>query len=220
MAARARPHTSARDVRRPRSHPRTPRSPRSSTASWSCRRGRRRRMLMRRPRISFRPLHSVFDQATRSPAVARRLVDPDGAGAALLGPSDDVLVPDQAGWRRERMPKMPTSPRSPRLSDWICEVIPPSPSTGESTAAGRCSIYAREGVGHLWLVDPIAHTLEVFRLEEERWIVCSRARRRRGGARRAVRRARARPRRPVGGVAALIQGLVQPLPYRLATSSP
>jgi hypothetical protein len=32
-------------------------------------------------------------------------------------------------------------------------------------------VYAREGVGHLWLVDPIARTLEVYRLEAGRWTV-------------------------------------------------
>ncbi len=32
-------------------------------------------------------------------------------------------------------------------------------------------IYAREHVGHLWLVDPSAHTLEVYRLETPRWVV-------------------------------------------------
>jgi hypothetical protein len=30
-------------------------------------------------------------------------------------------------------------------------------------------IYAREGVAFLWLVDPLAHTLEPFRLEGRRW---------------------------------------------------
>jgi hypothetical protein len=34
-------------------------------------------------------------------------------------------------------------------------------------------IYAREQVGHLWLVDPIGRTLEVYRLEGQRWIVVS-----------------------------------------------
>jgi Uma2 family endonuclease len=29
--------------------------------------------------------------------------------------------------------------------------------------------YARAGVAALWLVDPLAHTLESFRLEGDRW---------------------------------------------------
>ncbi|MEZ5574889.1 MAG: Uma2 family endonuclease [Candidatus Competibacteraceae bacterium] len=32
-------------------------------------------------------------------------------------------------------------------------------------------VYARHGVPYLWLVDPLAHTLEVFALREERWTV-------------------------------------------------
>ena len=34
-------------------------------------------------------------------------------------------------------------------------------------------IYARERVGHLWIVDPILRTLEVYRLEDSRWVVAS-----------------------------------------------
>jgi len=34
-------------------------------------------------------------------------------------------------------------------------------------------IYAREQVGYLWLVDPLLRTLEVYRLEEQRWVVAS-----------------------------------------------
>jgi Uma2 family endonuclease len=32
-------------------------------------------------------------------------------------------------------------------------------------------VYAREGVEHLWLVDPLSRTLEVYRLESGRWVV-------------------------------------------------
>ena len=32
-------------------------------------------------------------------------------------------------------------------------------------------IYAREGVRHLWLVDPLAHTLDIFRLEGNHWLL-------------------------------------------------
>ena len=34
-------------------------------------------------------------------------------------------------------------------------------------------IYARNGVAHLRLIDPTARTLEVYRLEGERWMVAS-----------------------------------------------
>jgi hypothetical protein len=35
----------------------------------------------------------------------------------------------------------------------------------------KMRIYAREQVGHVWLVDPLAHTLEVYRLEGSHWLM-------------------------------------------------
>ena len=55
--------------------------------------------------------------------------------------------------------------------DWVCEVV--SPSTGAVDRSRKMRIYARERVGHLWIVDPILRTLEVYRLEDARWIVAS-----------------------------------------------
>ncbi len=55
--------------------------------------------------------------------------------------------------------------------DWVCEVI--SPSTGRLDRTRKMPVYAREGVQHLWLVDPPARTLEVFRLDAGRWTVAS-----------------------------------------------
>ena len=80
-----------------------------------------------------------------------------------------VLVPDLAGWRRERMPKIPNVAFVELVPDWCCEVL--SPSTARHDRLQKMRIYAREGVRHLWLVDPLARTLEVFRLEGERWLL-------------------------------------------------
>jgi Uma2 family endonuclease len=85
---------------------------------------------------------------------------------------EDVLVPDLAGWRRERMPAVPDVAAFELAPDWACEVV--SPSTGAIDRGRKMRIYAREGVAHLWLVDPLARTLEVYRLEEERWVVAGR----------------------------------------------
>ncbi len=82
---------------------------------------------------------------------------------------DDVLVPDVAGWRRERMPAIPETAFFPQPPDWVCEVI--SPSSGRLDRVRKMPVYARAGVGHAWLVDPIARTLEVLRLDGSRWIV-------------------------------------------------
>jgi len=83
----------------------------------------------------------------------------------------NVLVPDLAGWRRERMPTVPDVAGFQLAPDWVCEVI--SPSTGEIDRGRKMRVYARERVGHLWIVDPILRTLEVYRLEDGRWVVAS-----------------------------------------------
>ncbi|MBN8230264.1 Uma2 family endonuclease [Corallococcus macrosporus] len=75
----------------------------------------------------------------------------------------DVLVPDIAGWRQERMAKMPDVVGFTMAPDWLCEVL--SPSTSRLDRVRKLPIYAREGVKHVWLVDPLQRTLEVFRLE-------------------------------------------------------
>ena len=84
-----------------------------------------------------------------------------------LGP--DVLVPDLGGWRRSRMPAVPATAHFPLAPDWVCEVL--SPSTASLDRAKKLRVYAREQVAHAWLVDPIARTLEVLRLEHGRWSV-------------------------------------------------
>jgi Uma2 family endonuclease len=53
--------------------------------------------------------------------------------------------------------------------DWVCEVV--SPSTARIDRTRKMRVYAREGVPHLWLVDPLARSLEVFRLEGGRWLM-------------------------------------------------
>ena len=84
---------------------------------------------------------------------------------------EDVLVPDLAGWRRERMPVLPNTPAFEMAPDWIAEVV--SPSSARLDRVHKTGIYAREKVGHLWLIDPLAQTLEVFRLEGGNWLMAS-----------------------------------------------
>jgi Uma2 family endonuclease len=105
---------------------------------------------------------------------------PDGPGRPggwwiLVEPElhfgSDVMVPDLAGWRRERMPVIPNVAFFELAPDWACEVV--SPKTGILDRRRKMPIYAREGVSNLWIVDPILKTLEVYRLEAGRWIVAS-----------------------------------------------
>ena len=78
---------------------------------------------------------------------------------------DDVLVPDVAGWRHDTLPAYPadaaffTTP-----PDWTCEILSVSMRCHDVTR--KRDIYAREGVGHLWFVDPDARTLEAFELRD------------------------------------------------------
>lgn len=82
----------------------------------------------------------------------------------------DVVVPDLAGWRLERMPVLTTDePYFTLAPDWVCEVL--SPSTAKLDRADKLPIYARADVRHAWLVDPVLRTLEVLRLERGRWIL-------------------------------------------------
>ncbi|HEX6736697.1 MAG TPA: Uma2 family endonuclease, partial [Vicinamibacteria bacterium] len=53
--------------------------------------------------------------------------------------------------------------------DWIAEIV--SPSTESLDRARKMPVYAREGVRHLWLVNPLAQTLEVYRLGDGRWVL-------------------------------------------------
>lgn len=83
----------------------------------------------------------------------------------------NVLVPDLAGWCRERLPN-PPAPSEPFMTvapDWLCEVL--SPSSEARDRARKLPLYHREGVGHVWLVDPLARTLEVLRREAKGWLL-------------------------------------------------
>jgi Uma2 family endonuclease len=82
---------------------------------------------------------------------------------------DDVLVPDWAGWRRSRMPGVPDTAYFPLAPDWVCEIL--SPSTASLDRAKKLACYAREHVAHAWLIDPLARTLEVLRLDAGRWTI-------------------------------------------------
>jgi Uma2 family endonuclease len=74
---------------------------------------------------------------------------------------EDIVVPDIAGWRRERLPELPDDLYLELAPDWACEVL--SPSTRRTDVTDKRAIYHRERVVHLWFVDPDARTLEVQR---------------------------------------------------------
>jgi len=83
--------------------------------------------------------------------------------------SADVIVPDLAGWRRERLVSIPDAPAITVAPDWACEVI--SPSTEAIDRGKKLAIYARERVTHVWLINPSNETLEVFALADGAWML-------------------------------------------------
>ena len=86
---------------------------------------------------------------------------------------EDILVPDLAGWRRERMVELPDTAYFTLAPDWVCEVL--SASTRRLDLHEKRPVYAREGIGHLWLIDPVDRTLEAFELHEGQWLLIASA---------------------------------------------
>ena len=101
----------------------------------------------------------------------------DGPGGWLFGIEpeihlgQDIVVPDIAGWRRTSLQNFDA-----RISisyetvapDWVCEIL--SKSTARKDREKKVPLYAREGVGHVWLLDPRSRMLEVLQLKHERLI--------------------------------------------------
>ncbi len=91
------------------------------------------------------------------------LVEPEIA----LG--DNILVPDLAGWKKEHFPVSEETNWISVVPAWVCEIL--SPGTIRTDKARKMPLYAQHGISHLWIIDPIARTLDVFQLESGRWIV-------------------------------------------------
>ncbi|MBI5516338.1 MAG: Uma2 family endonuclease [Deltaproteobacteria bacterium] len=132
-------------------------------------------VVMPRPR----PRHA--HGATRLTGRLRPFCDPEGdepGGWVILvepelhlGPLPDIVDPDLAGWRRERFPRDAFNDDAPAFlavaPDWVCEVLSPSTEVVDRTTKMR--IWRRERVGHVWLLSPTLKTLEVYRLDGERY---------------------------------------------------
>ncbi len=82
---------------------------------------------------------------------------------------DEIAVPDLAGWRRTRMVAPPPEAYFTLVPDWICEAV--SPSTEHIDRRLKLPLYARCGVAHAWLVNPLTRTLEVLRLQDRGWLL-------------------------------------------------
>jgi Uma2 family endonuclease len=82
---------------------------------------------------------------------------------------EHLLVPDLAGWKKERFPGWPEENWISTSPDWICEIL--SPSTAQTDKVRKMPIYAEYGVAHIWLIDPVIKTLDAFRNETGKWLL-------------------------------------------------
>ncbi|MDP3216440.1 MAG: Uma2 family endonuclease [Deltaproteobacteria bacterium] len=130
--------------------------------------------LMPRPRLGHArsagrlgaDLDGPFDRGRDGPGGWVILPEPE----LRLGPLPDVLVPDLAGWRRERLPVGFIEGAFASVApDWCCEVL--SPSTEKVDRGRKLAIYHREGVGHVWLVSPVLRSVEVYRRADIGWLL-------------------------------------------------
>ncbi len=107
-------------------------------------------------------LHTAFGRKSgNSPGGWVILTEPE---VHIVG---QVLVPDLAGWRRERMPEISDVAFFDLAPDWVCEIS--SPSTAAIDRTRKRHHYGRARVGHVWILDPEPATLEVNRLDGTDW---------------------------------------------------
>ncbi|MEM1035339.1 MAG: Uma2 family endonuclease [Pseudomonadota bacterium] len=79
----------------------------------------------------------------------------------------EVMVPDMAGWRKEAF-ELPQTAFFEQPPDWICELL--SPSTARHDRINKMTHYREFGVVYAWLIDPVAKTLEAYRVSDGQWL--------------------------------------------------
>lgn len=123
------------------------------------------------------PRHSLAQQG-----LSRFVGGPYGDGDGRGGPggwwilievdvqlaAHEIVRPDLAGWRRERLPEPWDQRPILVIPNWICEVL--SPANAAQDRVRKRRLYAEHGVAHYWIVDPMARTLEAMRLGGGSWI--------------------------------------------------
>ena len=112
-------------------------------------------------------LHNPFSRGRDGPGGWIILPEPE----LHLGPQPDILIPDLAGWRRERLPPGFLTDDSVGITlapDWVCEVL--SPSTEKVDRGRKLDLYHREAVSHVWLLSPPLRTIEVYRRNDLGWL--------------------------------------------------
>jgi Uma2 family endonuclease len=78
-----------------------------------------------------------------------------------------VVRPDIAGWRRERMTELPFDVPITVCPDWICEILS---QNKRNDLIKKKRVYHRHHVGHYWIVDPLEETLAVHRWHPDGYV--------------------------------------------------
>jgi Uma2 family endonuclease len=108
-------------------------------------------------------LQGPFQEGTDGPGGWIFLDEPE------LHLGKDIVVPDLAGWRRERLSSSPETAWIDVVPDWVCEILSASTETRDRTLKMR--LYAAAGLPYLWLIDPRQQMLEAFELSGRQWSV-------------------------------------------------
>jgi len=83
--------------------------------------------------------------------------------------AENIIVPDIGGWKRDRIPEITNETFFSVAPDWVCEVL--SPSTAGFDRVKKMPLYLEQKVKHIWLIDPLLKTLEVFENNESSWVL-------------------------------------------------
>jgi Uma2 family endonuclease len=109
-------------------------------------------------------LDGPFDRGAGGPGGWFLLHEPE----LHLGSPTQILVPDLAGWRLERVTFDGEGAFFDVAPDWVCEIL--SPGTARIDRGRKADVYAEQGVPFLWLADPDARHVEAFRIHEGSWL--------------------------------------------------
>lgn len=121
------------------------------------------------------PSHSHAHGALLGSVMGPFSTDPGGPGGwwillepdVRLGPHE-IVEPDIAGWRKEKVPVFFDRQPIEIAPDWSCEIL--SPSTARFDRAHKSELYLKSGVGHYWLVDVEARVLEAYEARGGQWL--------------------------------------------------